>query len=399
VSPPVAGLAVNATGVAPATIDAPAIRVEPGFAPASTGALAATGKLTGPPSPFPRSPEERKPRIEKQGGTRESESAVDFGLAYLAHQQEPDGRWTLVLDDGLPGRRPKSFHDMANTGLSILAMLTRDNTPDKPGPYRDAVAKGLDYLIATQDENGDLRGPAHLRGEGSRRGDMYDHAIATLALAEAALMTRGDKRYTAAALRGAAFIVAAQDERSGGWRYIPGEYGDSSVFGWQIMALHAAEQLGFETPAETRALAQRYLRLVSQGRRGVLAGYQPGRTPTPTMTAEILYARMLLGQKIGDDDLAEAVAFLAQDPPDLREPNLYYWYYASLCMLQAQNEQWKRWNTVTRDGLVALQKRGGRLDGSWDADPRNAERGGRVYMTAIAVLTLEVYYRYMPLQR
>jgi hypothetical protein len=66
-------------------------------------------------------------------------------------------------------------------------------------------------------------------------------------------------------------------------------------------------------------------------------------------------------------------------------------------MLQFQSPDWKRWNARTRDGLIELQTRGGPADGSWDADPRYAERGGRIYMTAIAVLTLEVYYRYLPL--
>jgi len=351
-----------------------------------------------PPSPFPRAPEQRQARIEKLGGSTQSEAAVDRGLAYLAGQQQPDGRWTLVLDDARPTtRRPRSYHDMANTGLAVLAFLARDNAPGKPGAYPKAVAKALDYLIDQQDDDGDLRGPPHLRGEGSRRGDMYDHAIATLALAEAALMTGGDKRYADAALRGAAFIVRAQDGRSGGWRYVPGEYGDSSVFGWQMMALHAAEQLGFQTPDGTRQLARRYVRLASQGPRRMLAGYQPGKPPTPTMTAEILYSRMLLGQKLEAGDIDEATDFLTGQPPDPREPSLYYWYYASLCMLQVQNPDWKRWNARTRDALIALQTRGGPADGSWDADPRYAERGGRIYMTSIAVLTLEVYYRYLPL--
>jgi hypothetical protein len=255
----------------------------------------------------------------------------------------------------------------------------------------------LDYLIDQQDDDGDLRGPPHLRGEGSRRGDMYDHAIATLALAEAALMTGGDRRYAEAALRGARFIVAAQDPRSGGWRYVPGEYGDSSVFGWQLMALHAAEQLGFKTPDRTRQLARGYVRLASQGPRRMLAGYQPGRPATRAMTAEILYGRMLLGERLDPDDIEEATDFLTGQAPDPREPSLDYWYYASLCMLQFQSPDWKRWNARTRDGLIELQTRGGPADGSWDADPRYAERGGRIYMTAIAVLTLEVYYRYLPL--
>jgi hypothetical protein len=106
---------------------------------------------------------------------------------------------------------------------------------------------------------------------------------------------------------------------------------------------------------------------------------------------------MLLGQKLDAEDIKEATDYLADQPPDPREPSLYYWYYASLCMLQIQSPEWKQWNARTRDALVALQSRGGATDGSWDADPRYADRGGRVYMTAIAVLTLEVYYRYLPL--
>ena len=53
----------------------------------------------------------------------------------------------------------------------------------------------------------------------------------------------------AAAMKAAEYVVAAQDRESGGWRYVPGEYGDTSIFGWQVMALHSAQQLGFEWPA------------------------------------------------------------------------------------------------------------------------------------------------------
>jgi len=39
----------------------------------------------------------------------------------------------------------------------------------------------------------------------------------------------------------------------------------------------------------------------------------------------------------------------------------------------------------------------GRVGGSWDPLDRWSTTGGRVYQTAICTLTLEVYYRYLPM--
>ena len=50
-----------------------------------------------------------------------------------------------------------------------------------------------------------------------------------------------------------------------------------------------------------------------------------------------------------------------------------------------------------RRHLIALQRRNGGADGSWDPTSRWGSRGGRVYTTALATLTLEVYYRYLPI--
>ena len=274
----------------------------------------------------------------------------------------------------------------------MLALLTRDNTPDKPGPYRRNVAKALDFLVRSQGENGDLRGPPHLRGAGSSRGDMYDHAIATLALAEAAVMTGGDKRYAAAALRGAAFIVDAQEPQSGGWRYVPGEFGDTSVFGWQVMALHACEKLGFETP-RGRARAPNWVRLATQGPRKMIATYQPRRAASPAMTAEMLYARTLLGHKFEPADLEEFTAFLASPRPTPLPPT-------STTGTTARSRCSRHRPTCGSAGtpgphaLIALQSKGGPTEGSWNGDPKYGDRGGRTYMTSLALLTLEVYYRY-----
>ena len=337
-----------------------------------------------------RSVEARKPLIEKLGGSKQSEDAVARALSYLSREQEPDGRWTYVTPGSERGERGRFPHDTALTGLATLCFLAADHTPSRTGPYREAVANGVNFLITRQKANGDLRGS--MPGGGSDAGNMYDHAIATLALAEAALMT-GDAKTSEAAMKGAQFIVRAQNRETGGWRYTPGEYGDTSVFGWQVMALHSAQQLGFEWPQESRDRARKYVQMASRGQNKVLAGYQPGHGATPPMTAELLFSRILLGDKLTPEAQEEACAYLTRQS----QSDFYGMYYASLSLIQLRNETWDRWNRQTRDALVAMQRRGGDDDGCWDMNIRWGERAGRVYSTALGCLTLEVYYRYLPI--
>jgi hypothetical protein len=283
---------------------------------------------------------------------------------------------------------------MALTGLATLTFLASDHTPTRPGPYRDAVAAAVEYLLNNQRSNGDLRG--RQAGGGADAGNMYDQGIATLALAEAALMT-GDKRTIDGAMKGAAFIVKGQSRESGGWRYLPGEFGDTSVFGWQVMALHSAKQLGFEVPDVSRERALHYVRIASQGSLGSLAGYQPGMPPTLAMSAELLFARILLGEEVTEEMQQEASDFLTRRLPSARQADFYGWYYGSLSLLQLQNEAWTKWNQRTRETLIRMQKRGGEDDGCWEGNIQWADRGGRVFSTALGALTLEVYYRYLPI--
>ncbi len=267
---------------------------------------------------------------------------------------------------------------MAYTALSLLAFLAQDNAPNRPGPYRDVVGRGVAYLITQQDDNGDLRGPADLRGAGSGRGNLYDQGIATLALAEAALITH-DQHITDAAFAGVRFIISCQNNETGGWRDAPQEPGDTSVFGWEIMALHSTEMLGFEIPELTRKRMYKYIEYATSGRRGMLASYLPAGTPTASMTAEMAFCRMILGQKLDEAQIKEATDFLAQEPPDLSRPDLYYWYYASLSMVQMQSRSWKVWNAYTRDGLVRMQQKGGPSDGAWKVSMKRAERRQHIH--------------------
>ena len=69
-----------------------------------------------------------------------------------------------------------------------------------------------------------------------------------------------------------------------------------------------------------------------------------------------------------------------------------------------RNEQWERWNPKIREGLIGLQVKDDTCaKGSWDpfspVPDIWAERAGRLYLTSLSILTLEVYYRYLPLYR
>ena len=52
---------------------------------------------------------------------------------------------------------------------------------------------------------------------------------------------------------------------------------------------------------------------------------------------------------------------------------------------------------MIRDLLISEQLTSGEFAGSWDPNDTWGRYGGRLYSTTLATLTLEVYYRFLPL--
>jgi hypothetical protein len=141
-----------------------------------------------------------------------------------------------------------------------------------------------------------------------------------------------------------------------------------------------------------------WLDKVAGGKARGLAKYQPHEDVTPTMTAEAWVCRQFLGVGGPGPASTEAAGFLLAHSPGRDPYNLYYWYYGTLAMYQHGGDAWERWNAEVRDRIVRRQRDAGHQAGSWDPDDSlYGSKGGRIYCTALATLSLEVYYRFLRL--
>ena len=336
--------------------------------------------------------------VQTRGGTPETEAAVKASLKWLADNQSADGRWDPRVHGGgrpvtvLGHDRQKagSHADTAVTGLALLAFLASGQT-HLEGDYREDVRRGLDFLIRTQAADGNLA------GEAETFEFMYSHAMAACALSEAYGMTR-DTRLREPVSRAVGYTLRAQDPRGGGWRYRPGDAGDTSILGWQLMSLKSAELAGIPIPENTRRGIIRYLQSVASGKHGGQASYRPGEAVSRSMTAEALVCWQFLGIARQNPACDEAGDFVLGEMPSTESvTNFYYWYYGTLSMYQLQGRYWQQWNAALRDVVVRRQIKEGPQAGSWDTADVWGPSGGRIYTTALATLTLEVYYRFLPL--
>ena len=339
-----------------------------------------------------RNPAGRARSVGGGGGSRQSEAAVERGLQWLVAHQREDGSWCFDLEKtpckGLCRNSGSEPSTTAATGLALLPFLGAGYT-HLQGEHQAVVKKGVYYLKTR----------ARVTPHGidlCDGGNMYAHGIATLALCEAYGMTKDEslKDIAQGAIR---FIVYAQDLRGGGWRYSPGMPGDTTVTGWQLMALKSGQLAHLEVPSPTISRVERFLNSV-QFDKSSRYGYLTPRMRAPVQeatTAVGLLCRMYTGWHRDKPALYRGVAHLSRWGPS--ETNLYYDFYATQVLHHWEGPEWQAWNKKMRDYLVATQASESHENGSWYFPDFLGDRGGRLYNTAMALMILEVYYRHMPL--
>ncbi|MBN2475502.1 MAG: carboxypeptidase regulatory-like domain-containing protein [Pirellulales bacterium] len=365
--------------------------------------------------------------IGDYGGSPQSERAVAEGLEWLARHQAPEGFWSSECladgkhsqcEPGAPCAGPGRKYEMAQTGLALLAFQAGGHYYFNGRQYSDRVRRALDWMVAHQRPDGALVSDKPKEGHSRYHSCyMYDQGIATFALADAcaAAIASGEpvgKRYLEACQKAVLYIESQQHD-DGGWRYTDKfeRPGDTSVSGWQALALKSAQEAGLEVSSrcieDIRAFFRRMLR-EQNGRTWYRNDGYEVKQESDATTGIGMLVRQFLFDETDAPVIGEAAAYLA----DLAERsaaegvvesrglayrleyNYYTWYNCTLAMFHAGGEPWNRWNGIIRDTVVGLQRHDGCERGSWDPDTRWGDRGGRIYTTALAVLTLEVYYRY-----
>lgn len=343
--------------------------------------------------------------VRSMGGNSASEAAVAHGMRWLAKHQFQDGGWSFEHEahpdcKGACTQQGslKGGCRTGATGMALLAFLGGGHTHQN-GDYQKEVKNGVDFLLknAKSTPQGLDLCPNVVANE-----KMYVQGLCTIALSELAALTK-DNRVKSAATGAVQFIAQGQNPKSGGWRYVPypasQDPGDTSVVGWQVMALKSAKNAKLPVPGSTFKGAELYLNAaqVEGGSKYVYDLSQ--KAPTPTMTAAALLCRMYLGWDRKNKGLQEGVKYLAASKP--APNNMYYNYYATQVMHHWGGDEWTAWNGVMRDQLVRTQKtaKDGHMQGSWDLSDPHGATGGRLYMSCLCIMTLEVYYRHLPIYR
>jgi hypothetical protein len=360
--------------------------------------------------------ESKEALMRAYGGSPEAHAAVMSGLKWLARHQAKDGRWSLKYyhesragcDCWSEVEKEVANEDVAGTAFALLAFLgegvTHNRAPEKPSElldYRRVVQRGLEFLVRSQVS--DIKS----KEAGRLSGNMYAHALGTMALCEAYGLSQ-DERLKIPAQLAIRYLMDAQHSE-GGWRYGPKQPGDLSVTSWVFFAIRSGQLAGLMISKDPLIRAQRFVESCACGPAEMIRTrycYDPRaeeKQPKLSMTAAGLLTRQYLGCRKDDPELVAGCKYLSQNlPPENANTlgQIYYYHYATQVLHHMEGPEFDLWNYRMREHLIRTQQKEGCKSGSWNPEGADwGNRGGRLYATGLAIMTLQVYYRHLPLYR
>jgi hypothetical protein len=326
--------------------------------------------------------------------------AIGRGVSFLVARQEPDGSF---YD---PEKGNPELHATALTALAVLSIAAAGHLPADKTKEGAAFKKALDFLLRAdrQDADGYFG-----RADNS---NMYGHGITSLALTEMLGMgfdKAQDRLIRDRSRKAVDLILRAQRSRKreardeGGWRYKPDSSdSDLSLSVWQLMVLRSARNAGLGVPKEAIDLAVTYLKRTYSsvsGRRtsgGTEVGgfsYQVGQAPDFAMTGAGMLAMVLSGNYEAPEVTAAANYLLANPPTPSNRWYYYGIYYYAQAMFQRGGQYATEARRVVEEQLLPQQLD----DGAWQGLQGQEYGTGKIYSTALSVLSLAVKFHYLPI--
>jgi hypothetical protein len=186
-----------------------------------------------------------------------------------------------------------------------------------------------------------------------------------------------------------------------------------------MMALHSGRLVGLKVDQKCFAGVNKWLEVAADPDDSSKFRYNPyavdaegvsrsqGKRATPAMTSVGLLMRIYGGLTQDDPALVNGAQWLAREhlpsdeTPDQRDT--YYWYYATQVLKYVDGPVWETWDQRLRPMLIRTQLKSGEQAGSWHPYNPVPDRwgafGGRLYVTTMNLLSLEVRHRMLPLYK
>lgn len=313
-----------------------------------------------------------------------TEEIIKGALKYLAAKQTPNGSWTSSNGE----------HPVAVTGYTLMALLAAGNLPNE-GEYGRNVTSGMQFLLNCVRSDGYITSEG--AGAGKKGSNMYDHGVATIALAEIYGQTQDPKVREKLSL--AIKLIQSAQSKTGGWRYQPRPAdADISVTVLQVVALRAAKNAGLDVPQKVIDSAVEYVRSCYDAKSGGFS-YQPHSGPGTARTAAAIYSLQVCG--LYDDPMVKAGSdylLKAKVRPE-GEWFTYGSFYAAPAFYMIGGDKWKTWYNNIKPILLAKvnTSEADKSIAYWEALDNNTRSVGPVYGTAVYTMILAMPYHYVPL--
>ena len=311
-------------------------------------------------------------------------SINDRSLRYIANTQLADGSW-----QGAQG-------GAGITGICVMALMASGEDPDY-GPYAPNIRKALRNMISKQDARSGFMGTR------SGHSSMYHHGFATLALSEAygavdedllwkdSNVTASRRRTISEALELAIRCALTAQEKNpwGAWRYSPqARDADTTVAGTVLMGILGARNAGIEIPNEAVNKALNFFQTCTIKGGGV--SYTPSGSHGDGLTRSAIATLVYAIGKRKDTPEYKATSEYIKRRANYNIGNSYIFYtsyYMAQALFQSDLEAWQAWNQRIIERLQKMQQPDGSFNSSY----------GKAYGTGMAVLTLALNYRLLPI--